>query len=691
SGNPTLRELLGRVREADLAAFAHAELPFDLLVEALNPPRSAARHPLFQVMVAYQHRGPLDGGDARGSGGAPRDEDDPATRRTGAKFDLTFDFFETGDGHAAGLEGSIEYAADLFDRASVEGFAARLVRLLDGLCGDLDRPLSAVDLLTPPERDHVIVGWNDTGRPGVPETLVELFAAQVAASPDAPALRWSTGSLTFARLDAAVEALARRLVLAGAGPGRVVALAVPRAEMVPALLAVARTGAAYMPLDPDQLSGRLGVMLDDAAPVAVVSTLPVLTAWPLLAGRPVVLIDAPAVDVAPVPFRTPLPGDPACVIYTSGSTGVPKGVVVTQGGLANLFRSHQRDLMVPAVKAAGERRLRVAHAASFAFDSSWEPLIWLLDGHELVVVDEYRDPAAALEVLRSACVDVLDVTPTYLSELEALGFLDDTATLPGVLLVGGEPTPPELWSRLAALEHTIVRDLYGPTEATVDAYGWAPDGPAPIANATTYVLDDWLQPVPPGVPGELYVGGAGVALGYLNRAGLTAERFVADPFGPPGSRLYRTGDRARWRSNGVLHLLGRTDDQVKIRGFRIEPGEIEAVLATHPAVSAAAVIVREHQQLVGYVAVPQGSAEPDELRAWAAERLPSYMVPSAVVVLAALPLTANNKLDRRALPVPERTGGAGRQPKGKAEETLAALFAELLDLEPDSIDADDDF
>jgi len=235
-----------------------------------------------------------------------------------------------------------------------------------------------------------------------------------------------------------------------------------------------------------------------------------------------------------------------------------------------------------------------------------------------VVVDDYRDPAAALAVLRSEGVDVLDVTPTYLAELDALGFLDDPATLPGVLLVGGEPTPPEVWARLAALEDTIVRDLYGPTEATVDAYGRTPDGPAPIANVTTYVLDDWLQPVPPGVPGELYIGGAGVALGYLNRPGLTAERFVADPFGPTGSRLYRTGDRARWRRDGRMQLLGRTDDQIKIRGFRIEPGDIAAALAAHPAVTAAAVIVREDRpgdrHLVAYAAAPETGLRGDDLR-----------------------------------------------------------------------------
>ncbi|HYH52016.1 MAG TPA: amino acid adenylation domain-containing protein, partial [Acidimicrobiia bacterium] len=682
SGNPTGRELLGRVRETDLAAFAHAELPFDLLVEAVNPVRSAARHPLFQVMVSYQHRSSLDG-----EGG-----DDPSAAGSGAKFDLSFDFFETVDGR---LEAAIEYATDLFDGRTVETLAGRLVRLVDGMTADPDQPLSGLDLLTPDERRRVVVTWNDTARPSVPETIADLFAAQLVSRPDAAAVRTAAGVLTFAEVDAAAEQLARRLALAGARPGRVVALALPRGQMVTAILAVTRTGAAYLPLDPDQLSARLSTVLDDADPVAVVTTLALVGAAPLLASRPLVLADAPVAAFPPVRFTPPRPGDPAYVIYTSGSTGTPKGVIITHAGLANLFRSHQHDLMAPAVEAAGGRRMRVAHVASFAFDSSWEPLIWLFDGHEIVVVDEYRDPAAALDVLRAADVDVLDVTPTYLAELEALGFLDRDATRLAVLLVGGEPTPPELWRRLAALDAPQVRDLYGPTETSVDAYGWIPDGPAPIANTTTYVLDDWLQPAPPGVPGELYVGGAGVALGYLNRPALTAQRFVADPFGPPGARLYRTGDRARWRAGGGLELLGRTDDQVKIRGFRIEPGEIETVLAAHPAVSAAAVIVREDRPgdryLAAYAAVPEGAVGPDELRTWLAERLPSYMVPAAVVVLAALPLTANNKLDRRALPAPERAAGAGRAPTGEAEQTIAALFAELLELEPGSVGADDDF
>ena len=389
SGNPTLRQLLGRVRDADLGAFAHAELPFDLLVEALNPQRSAARHPLFQVMISYQHRNRSTGADG----------DDRAAGGSGAKFDLTFDFFETDDG---GIEGSVEYAADLFDPAGVDALVARFVRLLDRLCADPDRPLSDIDLLTLTERDRLLVPGNDTAWPGDPESPAGLFAAQAALRPEAPALRTSAGALTFAELDAAVEGLARRLVGAGAGPGRVVALALPRAEMVPAILAVARTGAASLPLDPDQQSGRLATVLDDAAPVVVVTTLALVTAWPVLAARPVVVADAPQFELAPVVYSVAQPADPALVIYTSGSTGPPKGVVVTQGGLMNLFRSHHRDLMTPATKAAGDRRLRVGHGASFAFDSAWEPLIWLFDGHEIVVVDDYRDPAAALAVLRTA-------------------------------------------------------------------------------------------------------------------------------------------------------------------------------------------------------------------------------------------------------------------------------------------------
>jgi acyl carrier protein len=367
-------------------------------------------------------------------------------------------------------------------------------------------------------------------------------------------------------------------------------------------------------------------------------------------------------------------------------------VVVTHAGLGNLFRSHQRDLMAAAAAAAGGRRLRVAHAASFAFDSSWEPLIWLLDGHELHVVADYRDPHAVLAAVRDGAVDVLDVTPTYLAELEPFGLLDD-GVRPAVLLVGGEPTPPELWARLVALNHTLVRDMYGPTEATVDAYGWSPEGPTPIANTTTYVLDDFLRLAPPGVAGELYVGGAGLARGYLGQTGLTAGRFVADPFGEPGGRLYRTGDRARWSRTGVLELLGRVDDQLKIRGFRIEPGEIEAVLAAHPAVNAAAVIARDDgpgdRRLVAYAA--SDGADPADLRDYLADRLPGYMVPAAVVVLPALPMTANNKLDRRALPAPERAvGGPGcRRPSSPAEEVLAGLFAELLDC--DEVGVDDDF
>ncbi|MGH9021707.1 MAG: amino acid adenylation domain-containing protein, partial [Acidimicrobiia bacterium] len=679
SGDPTLGELLARIRDFDMAAYAHADLPFDSVVEALSPPRSPARHPLFQVMVSYQHR---DAGP----------DDDVGAGGTGAKFDLSFDFMEADDG---GIEASIEFATDLFDAETAEELGRRLVRLMTVWLVDSDRRLHSIDLLSAAERSLILGDRNGHTGPGGAETLAVLFEAQAERTPDAPALRTAERRLTFAELDREADRLAQRLAAAGARPERLVAVFLPRAEMVPAILAVARTGASYLPLDPDQVSERTGIVIQDARPVVVVTTAALLGAS-FLAGQPTMVLEDPAEEDHRKEASSTdhsggggLPANAAYVIYTSGSTGRPKGVVVTHAALSNLFRSHQRDLMAPAVEAAGGRRQRVAHVASFAFDSSLEPLIWLLDGHELCVVSDYRDPREVLAAIIRDQIDVLDVTPAYLAELDHLGVFEE-GVRPGVVLVGGESTPPEQWSRLVALEGTVVRDLYGPTETTVDAYGWGPAGPVRIAGTTTYVLGDHLQLVPPGVAGELYVGGAGLARGYLNQVSLTAERFVADPFGPPGGRLYRTGDRARLRRDGALELLGRADDQVKIRGFRIEPGEIEAALASHPAVTAAAVVVREdrtERRLVGYAASPD--ADPSALRRWLAERLPSYMVPTAIVVLPGLPLSANNKIDKRALPIPDLPSGGRRRPTSAVQEILAGMIADLLDLE--EIGVDDDF
>ena len=375
-------------------------------------------------------------------------------------------------------------------------------------------------------------------------TLAGLFRAVAAAAPDSVALVTGTASLTFAALDQKANRLARALIASGAGPGNLVVLALPRAEMVPAILAVAQAGAAYVPVDSDHASERLDLVLADAHPVAAVTTAAVLGAIPALRTVPCLVVDEPATQrrlaglaAGPLPaaerLRPLRPEHPAYVIYTSGSTGRPKGVVVAQASLANLFAHHRAGLMRRASAAAGGRRLRVAQTASFAFDSSWGPLLWLLDGHELHVVPEYRDPAEVLAWVRGHSIDYLDVTPTYLVELAAGGLLDD-GTRPLVIVVGGEPAPPELWARLVALPDTIVRDMYGPTETTVDAYGWGADGTGEVVAGTTlHVLDDRLAPTAPGEPGELYVGGAALAVGYLNQPGLTATRFVADPTGRP--------------------------------------------------------------------------------------------------------------------------------------------------------------
>ncbi|MFF9314764.1 non-ribosomal peptide synthase/polyketide synthase [Streptomyces sp. NPDC014748] len=714
----TFRQLLGRVKEASLAAFEHQDVPFDRVVEAVNPPRAAGRNPLFQVMLGYHHR---PDGDPRTLLGLPADWYDMDTGT--AKFDLDFTFVDRS-GTDGGITLLLEYATDLADPETAALLADRLVLLLDQAARTPDAPLAGLDLLTPGERASAAGDWNDTARPvetrSVPEILADTArrhprrTALVTGPDDAPT------HTTFAELTSYVDELAARLRAHGAAPGTVVALALPRRSMVPALLGVLAAGAAYLPLDPEHPAERLEFMLADAAPVCLLTTTALARRLPGTPAVPCLLLDAPWPAAGPAPAGPPPhPAEAAYTIYTSGSTGRPKGVIGTHRGLSNLHAAHLRDLIEPAVRATGRDTLRAVHAASFSFDGSWEPLLWLLAGHELHVVDEATmlDPAALLRRLAASRIDFLDLTPTYLRELLHHGFLapDDACPVPAVLAVGGEATPPALWRRLTALPGTAVHDLYGPTECAVDAYGWhhtptdpqddAQDGDSPAAwaapldNIRAHVLDERLRPAPVGVPGELYLAGAGLARGYLNRPGLTAERFVADPFGAPGERMYRTGDLVRRRPDGTLVFLGRADDQVKLRGFRIELGEIEAVLTAHPAVSAAAVVVREDRpgapRLVAYVvagraggAVPEAAA----LRAHTAAALPDHMVPAAFVALDTLPRTVNGKLDTAALPAPAPAPGAangGRLPRTVREELLCAAFAAVLGAE--RVGPDDDF
>ncbi|MHA6779791.1 amino acid adenylation domain-containing protein [Pseudonocardia saturnea] len=685
SGGPSFRVLLDRVRETDLAAFSHQDVPFERVVEAVNPPRVAGRNPLFQVMLAYQHR---NGSREPFLGLAP--EYHPLADTT-AKFDLDVTLVDEADSGAATLH--LEYADDLVDRASAEQLVQRLVALLTAVADAPDRPLRAIDVRTDADRDAAErAAAAETPRAVDRGTVPEVFAAVARRYPDRVALVTGDDRSTFAQLAARVHAVAGLLAAHGVGPGDLVALALPRAQVVPAILGVLTAGAAYLPLDANHPAERIAFMLDDAAPALVLTTAG--TRLPD-GGPPRVLLDGPFPD-APAAAPVPVTGDSAAyVIYTSGSTGVPKGVTATHAGLANLYGSQLEDLISPTVARLDRSPLRAVHLASFGVDVSWEPVLWLLAGHELHVVDDAvaLDPAALLAHLDEHAIDYVDLTPTYLRELDRLGFLAPDRRRPALLTVGGERTPPELWARLTALPGTVVHDVYGPTEFTVDAYSWhgpADGAPAsPVANTRTHVLDAALTPTPVGVAGELYLSGAGLAQGYLRRAALTAARFVADPSGRPGARMYRTGDRVRRRADGSIEFLGRADDQVKLRGLRIEPGEIEAALLAQPGVDQAAVVVRDDgptgPRLVGYVV---GSSDPAALRTALAATLPDAMVPSAFVVLDALPRAVSGKLDRAALPAPE-TRSAGRAPATPTEQALARIVGGVL--EQDEIGADDDF
>ncbi|MER7582457.1 amino acid adenylation domain-containing protein [Kitasatospora sp. NPDC097691] len=568
-----------------------------------------------------------------------------------------------------------------------DGLLCYLDALADLLLTAPQTPIARIDLLDADALARATAGRTE---PPVERTVPELFAARAARTPDAVAVRSGADALTYRQLDTAANRLAHRLTALGVRDGAPVAIALPRgADTLVAMLAVLKAGGACVSLDLTHPRQRLAAVLADARPVCAVGTAEALAELDLPADLPTVR-PSPAAggpDGAP---PAPRPADPAYVLHTSGSTGRPKGVVVTHASLANLHAGLAEDHIAPALRRTGRERLRVAHSASFAFDASWDPVLWMVHGHELHLLDDatYRDPAALATHLDRERIDYLDLTPSYLEVLIGEGILDEGRHRPSVLVVGGEATPPALWRRLTAVPGLHPVDLYGPTETTVDAYAWTPgpDG-APVGRVVrgsrAYVLDGSLRPAPDGVTGELYVAGACLARGYLGRPDLTAERFLADPFGPPGSRMYRTGDLARRRPDSTLEFLGRADDQVKIRGFRVEPGEIAAVLAELPGVAQAVVIARpgpQGRRLLGY-AVPAAGGAPDPagLRAALAARLPAHMVPSAVLLLDELPRTAHDKLDHRALPEPaaETEGTAAATPQ---EELVCGLFADVLDL-----------
>jgi len=596
----------------------------------------------------------------------------------------------------------VGYLPGVFDRGRALALADGLVRVLDGVVAAPDVPVSRVEVLAGAER-RGLLELGDGGAAVAGAVLVpELFAGRAAAEPGLTALVCGDVVLSFGELAGRVNRLARWLIGAGAGAGDPVAVLLPRsADSVAAMLGVLAAGAMYVPVDVSYPADRIGFMLADAAPAVVITTVE-LAGGLTGAGARLLVLDSPQAraDLAGLPDgpvraverRGVLAAsDAAYMIYTSGSTGRPKGVVVTHESLANVFAFVRAELIEPAMGRAGGR-LRAALVAALSFDVSWNMVVWLLAGHELHVLDDdvRRDAHALVAYLREHEVDVTELTPSYAEQLVAEGLLGHGG--PSVLIVSGEAVGAGLWQQIAQAEGVTGWNLYGPTETTVyaSAAPVAGDEPVigrPLAGARAYVLDEWLRPVPVGVPGLLYVAGTLLARGYRGRAGLTAERFVADPFGSRGERMYRTGDLVRWSPHRTLEYLGRADDQVKIRGFRIEPGEVAAVLAESPRVAQAAVIARQ-DRLVAYL-VPVGDAPLDqgELRAHATAKLPDYMIPSAFVTLDALPLTPNGKLDRGTLPDPSDSHApAGRSPRNHQEAVLCRLYAELLGREPIGID-----
>ncbi|HLL48541.1 MAG TPA: amino acid adenylation domain-containing protein, partial [Longimicrobiaceae bacterium] len=682
SGDPSFRETLRRVREVTLSAYEHQELPFERLVEELQPERSLSHSPLFQVMFTLQNTG---GGEGALSG---LNVSEVGAELASAKFDLSLSLTAT----PRGLQGGLTYGTDLFEPDTIERMARHLERVLEQVAADADVRLSRLDLLGEAERALVLEAWSRTAAEHITDRCIhQLVEAQAARTPGAVAVVFDGAELTYSELDARANQLAHHLRDLGVGPDIRVGLCLERGvDAIVGLLAVLKAGGAYVPLDPSYPVERLREMLADSRPVVLLTQASLRErVGPL--GVPAVALDADAGAWAERPETNPArlgltPEHLAYVIYTSGSTGRPKGVMVRHSSVVNLASALRAQIY-----AAHPAPLRVGVNAPLVFDGSVKQIVQLVAGHALCLVPEAvrRDPAALVAWLDQERVDTLDMTPSLLRLALAEGLGHNGS--PRFVLVGGEAVDEELRERMSRVS-TRFHNVYGPTECTVDATTReiGASGPAaaiggPLPNVVTYVLDPRMLPMPIGVAGELYVGGAGLARGYLDRPGLTAERFVPDPFsGEAGARLYRTGDRVRWMADGTLEYLGRLDVQVKVRGFRIELGEIEVRLAEHPHVREAVVLAREDapgdRRLVAYVV---GAVETHALRAYLRQSLPEYMVPSAFVALERLPLTPNGKLDRKALPAPDLASAEEKYvaPRTPVEEVLAGIWAEVLRLE----------
>jgi amino acid adenylation domain-containing protein len=684
-GNPSFRELLGRVREVALGGYAHHHIPFEKLVEELNPERNTSHTTLFQVMLVLQNA----------FGEVPEfpglSIEPFAVGTDTAKFDLTLYLRED----AGGMRGNWEYNTDLFDGPTIERMIGHFLTLLEGIVVNPDLRLSALPLLTEAERYQLLVEWNDTKRDYPKDKCIhELFEKQVERTPDAIALIFEDQQLTYRELNRRVNQLAHYLRKHGVGPEVLVGICMERSlEMVIGLLGILKAGGAYVPLDPAYPKERLAFMLEDARVPILLTQEGQLSTMPEYNGH-VICLDRDCEKLSRESEVDPVsgvnPGNLAYVIYTSGSTGKPKGVQISHRAVVNFLFSMLKE------PGLSENDVLLS-VTTLSFDiAALELFLPLITGARTVLVSREMalDGSQLLKRLKEGDATVMQATPATWRLLLEAGWHNKIGLK---MLCGGEALPRDLASQLLERGESLW-NMYGPTETTIWSMVYRIESKAspmligrPIANTQIYILDRNFQLVPVGVAGELCIGGEGLARGYLNRPELTAEKFIEDPFSAvTGARLYRTGDLVRYLPDGNIEFLGRIDHQVKIRGFRIELGEIESVLEQHEAVKEAVVMPREdipgEKRLVAYL-VPNGKQTPSVslLRQYLKEKLPDYMVPNAFVMLEKFPLTPNGKVDRKALPSP--TGLRPElesnyvAPQAEIDRTIAAIWQEVLRLE----------
>ena len=694
SGDPTFRELLGREREVSLDAYAHQDVPFEKLVEELNPPRDMARTPMFQVMLMLLN---APGGEAIELPGLKLRP--VAIESRTSKMDLTVYLTD----RPTGVDGFIEYNTDLYNRSTLVRMIDHYNRVLETVIAAPEVRLSELSLLSDEERRQVLVDWNATRAEFPDSTLHGWIERRVRETPDAVAVELEESKLTYAELDARANRLARHLRGLGVGPETLVGLSMERSfDMLAGVLAVLKAGGAYVPIDPEYPKERLTHMLEDSRVPVLLTQERLIERLPESGAR-VVAVDRDAAAIAAEsgePFDGGAdPSNIAYVIYTSGSTGRPKGVQIPHSAVVNFLNSMSK-------KPGLTRADTLLAVTTLSFDiAGLELYLPLVCGARLLLVSRETTQAGEKlrEVLETKGVTAMQATPATWRLLLAAGWLGDRDLK---ILCGGEALPRDLANQLLGACGSLW-NVYGPTEATIwstlDQVGTA--GPItigrPLDNTEIYLVSRQLKPVPVGVPGELLIGGSGLSRGYRGRPDLTAEKFIAHPFADvrnePGARLYRTGDLARHLADGRIEFLGRIDHQVKVRGFRIELGDIEAALDQHPDVAQAVVVAREdnpgNKQLAAYLVVAPGVEKPNvaDLRAYLKEKLPEYMVPGLYTFLEAMPLTPNGKVDRRALPAPDRATAAREYvaPRDEKEQFFCDLWAELLGLE--RVGVNDDF